>query len=182
MSNTSKNIVTSLWIIFFAALIMIGAFISFPLGPVPFTLQILYVFLAGLCIGPHNAVFCILLYICAGIVGIPVFAGGTSGFKVLLNLTNGYIFGFIGMAYLSGLGESYRKTRPPKKIITLFWMTLGLIFLYICGATGIMWNLNITPSKALLIGVVPFILGDIIKLFLAFVIWNYLLNKNLLPK
>lgn len=181
MNSTFTCINTIVWIAFFAALIAVSAFISFPLGPIPFTLQSLSISLTGLCIGGKRAALCVILYIFAGCIGLPVFAGGKAGPGVLLSPTGGYLIGFIGLAYLTGFGSGHNKNYPPKKAITILFMSLGLVVTYFCGATGLMWVLSFSPTKAILTGVLPFLPGDILKLVIAFAIWKYLLKKGLLP-
>lgn len=182
MNSIFTRVNSIVWIAFFAALIAVSAFISFPLGPIPFTLQSLVIFLTGLCIGGKQAAICVILYIVAGCIGLPVFAGGKAGPGVLLSPTGGYLIGFIGLAFLTGLGSGYHKKHLPKKAMTILWMSIGLIITYFFGATGLMWTLNFPPTKALLIGVLPFLPGDILKLIIAFTVWKYLLRKGLLPK
>lgn len=181
MNSTIARINTIVWIAFFAALIAVSTFVSFPLGPVPFTLQTLCVFLSGLCIGSKRASLSVMLYIVAGCIGLPIFSGGKAGPGVLLGPTGGYLLGFIILAFLSGLGSQHNKKHPPKTIVTICWMSFGLILTYFCGATGLMWRLGFSPTKAILTGALPFIPGDIIKLIIAFTIWKYLLRKRLLP-
>lgn len=181
MNPTLIRINSIVWIAFFAALITVGALISFPIGPIPFTFQALCIFLTGLCLGPKRAVLCLILYLFAGCIGLPIFAGGKAGPGVLLSPTGGYLIGFIALAFFSGLGGSYPK-KHPSKIVTLFFMSLGLGIVYFCGATGLMWTLGFSPKQALFAGVLPFLPGDIIKLILAFTIWKYLIKKGLLPK
>lgn len=61
------------------ALIAIGAFITIPLGPVPFTLQTLFVILAGLFLKPSHAGLSAFLYMLIGLIGVPIFAGFSGG-------------------------------------------------------------------------------------------------------
>ena len=60
----------------FAALFGLASFFVIPVGPVPITLQVLLIAFAGLFLGPRTAVLAVILYLLAGAVGLPIFAGG----------------------------------------------------------------------------------------------------------
>jgi biotin transport system substrate-specific component len=85
----------------FAALIAVGAFIRISVPPVPFTLQIFFVAMAGLILGPRRATISVLVYIVIGLVGVPVFTSG-AGPAYVLTPTFGYIIGFVLQAWLTG--------------------------------------------------------------------------------
>ena len=85
----------------FAALIAGGAFVAIPLGPVPFTLQVFAVLLAGMVLGPRLGALSVLTYLTLGLVA-PVYAGGASGLGTLLGPTGGYLLAFIPAVVLTG--------------------------------------------------------------------------------
>lgn len=87
----------------FAALIIVGAYIKVPVPPVPFTLQTLFVVLAGLTLGPKYGGLSVLVYMLLGLAGLPVFAGGSGGIGSVVMPTFGYIIGFAAGAVLSGM-------------------------------------------------------------------------------
>ncbi len=74
-----------------AAFIAVGAFVIIPVGPVPVSLQTFFVLLTGLLLSPRWAVAAVGLYLFAGIIGLPVFAGGTSGIGRIAGPTGGYL-------------------------------------------------------------------------------------------
>ena len=80
----------------FAALIAAGTFISIPLpfSPVPIVLQNLFTVLAGLILGPALGAAAVALYLAAGIIGAPVFAGATGGIVRLIGPTGGFLIGY----------------------------------------------------------------------------------------
>lgn len=85
----------------FAALIAVGAFLRVPLPIVPFTLQLPFVCLAGLLLGPRRGAIAVILYIFIGLAGLPVFTqGGGPGY--VLRPTFGYLLGFVPAAALTG--------------------------------------------------------------------------------
>lgn len=91
----------------FAALMGAFAFVSFPnpLNPaIPVTLQVLGVFLAGIYLGPAWAAFAMTVYLLAGVLGAPVFSGGSAGLGVLLGPTGGYLLSYPVAAAVVGVG------------------------------------------------------------------------------
>jgi hypothetical protein len=89
----------------FAALIAAGTFISIPLPftPVPVVMQNLFSLLAGLVLGPMLGAASVALYLIAGLIGAPVYAGATSGIARLLGPTGGFLFGYLLSAFVAGL-------------------------------------------------------------------------------
>lgn len=152
----------------FAALMAVCAWICIP-GPVPFTLQVLAVFLAAALIGANKAVAAVVIYILLGAAGVPVFSGGRAGVGILLGASGGFIFGFLPLAYICGkLCEKYK--RSPKTLILS--MLAGLLSCYIVGT---LWYAFVylgsvslaTIGTAVLQCVVPFIVPDVLKILLA---------------
>ncbi|WP_396610939.1 biotin transporter BioY [Haloferax sp. S1W] len=88
----------------FAALMGAGAFVSFPnpISPIPVTMQMLVVFLAGIFLGPIWGGTSIVLYLAAGALGAPVFAGGSAGFGALVGPTAGFLWSFPIAAAVTG--------------------------------------------------------------------------------
>lgn len=105
-----------------------------------------------------------IVYTLLGIAGLPVFAGGSSGMGVLLGPTGGYITGFILAAYVIGkLSEKAEKADKSGFFINALNMSAGVLILYTCGFIQLMFVADIGPGAALALGVIPFLLGEIIK-------------------
>lgn len=152
----------------FAALMAICAWISVPFGTFVFTLQSFAVLLALLTLGGSRGTAAIVVYLCIGLTGLPVFSGFRGGFGVFFGVTGGYLWGFA----LSGLffwllTEAFgQNLRIPAAI-------LGMLCCYGC---GMMWMAfsqlgGITPDAlgaAFLQGVLPYLLPDSLKIVLAF--------------
>ncbi len=155
----------------FAAIIAACSVFVLPLGPVPITLQTMAVALTGMLAGPRRGVLAVLLYILAGVVGAPVFAGGRAGMGVLFSPTGGYLAGFACMAALCG---KTKFGQHPWK--TSFWLLMGLCALHGCGIIGLRLSLGDSWMQAFLIDA-AFIPGDLLKSFAAFLIWH-LLTRN----
>jgi biotin transport system substrate-specific component len=74
--NSSNQLRMMVYASLFAALTAAGAFLAIPIGPVPIVLQNMFVFLAGLLLGPRWGLASVAVYLLAGAFGLPVFAGG----------------------------------------------------------------------------------------------------------
>jgi len=151
----------------FAALTAAVAPFKIPLGftPVPITLQTLVVLMSGAMLGPYYGALAMILYVVVGALGLPVFAGGGSGIGAILGPTGGYLISYFIAAYVIGKVVQMRKT--PKFIDYVVAMVAGTIIIYVLGAG---WGMVVTGLgiAAILAGwVLPFIIGDTIKLLAA---------------
>jgi len=149
----------------FGAATAVGAFIIIPFPLVPITLQTLFLNLASALLGAHLGGLSQIVYILLGIIGLPVFAGGKAGLGVLFGPTGGYLIGFIVAAYLIG------KLIEIKEKPGFFWMALsmvaGLIVIYFFGVIQLSFVANLSLTKAISVGVLPFLIGDAIKIIAA---------------
>jgi biotin transport system substrate-specific component len=148
----------------FAALTALGGWLALPVpfSPVPFTLQVFFVLLAGSFLGAKLGSLSQIVYLLMGLIGLPVFSRGTAGLGVLLGPTGGYLVGFILAAGFVGLFANHEK----------FWlrflvMVLGVGLIYLLGAAQLMLVAKLSWLKALSVGVLPFLAFDILKAFLA---------------
>ncbi|AEC51610.1 hypothetical protein PNA2_0694 [Pyrococcus sp. NA2] len=140
----------------FVALTSIGAQITVSIGPVPLTLQVLFVILAGLILGPKLGFLSIALYDFLGALGLPVFAGFSGGIAHILGPTGGYIMAFPLAAMIAGIGKG------KKRYLTSI---LGLALIYLLGWAWL--SRFIGFKKAFMAGVAPFIVPDLIKIVIA---------------
>lgn len=119
----------------FAGLIAVGAFIRIPAYPVPATLQMTFVLLAGMMLGSKRGAISAFVYLVIGLAGIPVFALG-GGLGYLLQPTFGYILGFIPGAYLTGImiekvkNTTYRSYFGASLAGLLMVYFIGVIYFY----------------------------------------------------
>ncbi|MEY2364144.1 biotin transporter BioY [Lysinibacillus capsici] len=111
----------------FAALTAIGAFVKIPLPVVPFTLQIVFVFLAGCLLGSRNGFYSQLVYVSVGLVGLPVFTQG-GGITYVLQPTFGYLIGFALAAYV--IGFIIERIETPTKKHFIAATIIGLVIIY----------------------------------------------------
>ena len=155
----------------FAALIAICSWISIPTA-VPFTLQTFGVFMAVEVLGGKRGTLAVLVYLLLGAVGLPVFAGFTGGMGIIAGSTGGYIVGFLAAALLMWLLESVLPKKPVSEVIA---MAAGLI---VCYALGTAWFMVVFARNSGPVGlltvlgwcVFPFIIPDLIKIALAFLL------------
>lgn len=156
----------------FAALIAVCSWIQIPLT-VPITLQTMGICIASGLLGTKRGTFAVIVYILLGIIGVPVFAGFTSGIGIVLNTTGGYIIGFIFTTLIVGV---ITNLLGKKAWVYAFSMVLGIAVCYIFGTIWfiVVYNRgNANPtSLATVIGwcVTPFIIPDIVKTALSTII------------
>lgn len=157
--KTKKLILCAL----FAALTAVCSMISIPLPftPVPINLATLSVFLAGGLLGSGGGAVSQLVYVILGAVGLPVFHSFTGGLGILTGPTGGYIIGYVAAAWLTGfvigrLGQGFYKN--------IIAMTAGLAACYFLGTLWFMYITSTGLVAALMMCVVPFLIGDAIKI------------------
>ncbi len=162
MTQQGESLRMTVYASLFAALIIIGGYLSFPipLSPVPIVLSDFFVVLSGFFLGPAWGIASVLLVLLLGAVGLPVFAGGKAGLAVLFGPTGGFLIGFTICAFVVGLIAGRGKARLYKDIIALF---IGNVIIYSVGIPWLKLVLGLTWGKALALGLVPFLPGILIK-------------------
>jgi biotin transport system substrate-specific component len=148
----------------FVALIAAGSWISIPLPPVPITLQTLFVLLAGV-VMKRYAVIPVALYVLLGAMSLPVFHNGTAGPGVLLGPTGGFLIGFIPAALIAGLAYERQSTR-----YRAFGLIAATFVTYLFGVAWLAYSASLSPVQAVLLGVAPFIAGEVVKVLAAYTI------------
>lgn len=132
--------------------------IPLPFTPVPVALSTFAVLATGAALGALRGALSAALYMVIGALGAPVFAGGQSGVMIP---TFGYVIGFVIAAALVGRLARHRADR--KIGTTLATGALGSIVLYLCGVPWLAVSLDIDLGQAIMLGVVPFLIGDALK-------------------
>ena len=160
-----------------AALICVCSWISIP-TPVPFTMQTFAVFFVLSTLGGGWGTASILLYVFLGALGLPVFSRFNAGVGVLFGSTGGYVLGFILMGLLYFILSRLFGEKP---FLEVLYLLLGLFILYVFGTFWFYFVYLKGGEKAGLTAILswcvfPFVVPDLIKLFLAL-----LLKKRLLP-
>ncbi|RAQ96589.1 biotin transporter BioY [Thermogemmatispora tikiterensis] len=133
--------------------------------PVPITLQTLGVLLTGAVLGSRRGALALLAYLAEGATGLPVFAGGAGGVAVLLGYTGGYLWSYPLAAWVTGwLCE---RGLDRRYLTAALAMLPGSLIIYAVGVPWLALVLHLGPAQALLLGMVPFLVGDTLKLLLA---------------
>ena len=182
-SNTSTKILMSLIMACITG-IMAQIIIPLPWTPVPITAQTFAVLCSGLLLGRKYGCLSQILYILLGIAFVPWFGGMTGGLEVVLGSTGGFFIGFIITSYFIGaISEKYAKSRSFTKMA----VTVGFanfILMYIPGLIGLAIWFNFTQGATLgiydllMMGFVPFIIGDIVKILGVASVSKAFLPKN----
>jgi biotin transport system substrate-specific component len=148
--------------LFVAALAQVK--IALPFTPVPLTGQTFAVLLVGATLGSKRGAAALALYIAVGTLGLPVFAGGQAGLAYLSGATLGYLIGFVLAAYVIGLLAERGLERSVRTSLLPFFV--GTVIIYACGIAWLAVVLG-SLSKAFAAGLLPFLIGDTLKLVAA---------------
>ena len=140
--------------------------IPLPGNPVPVTLQVLGVLLAGLLLPPGEALRSQAVYVALGAVGLPVFAGGTGGLQVVAGPTGGYLWGFLLGAPVTAWLR-HRSAGPTRAGLAfgrdLLATAAGVACVYAAGVAQLAVQTGLPLGRAVVMGAVPFIPWDLVK-------------------
>ena len=164
----------------FAAVLAVLSQISIPLpSGVPITLQTFAVALTGFVLAWKLGVSSTLVYILIGAVGVPVFSGFSGGVQVLVNYTGGFIWGFLVMALLCGIGILQQN-----KVIGVLLGFVGLAICHLFGVIQFMIVMKMGFLESFLLASAPYLVKDVISVVLAYGVGSkvrkQLLKANLL--
>lgn len=151
----------------FTALIIIGGYLSFPIpySPVPIVLSDFFVMLAGLSLGALWGATSVGMFLFIGALGIPVFAGGRAGLAVFMGPTGGFLLGYLLGVFIIGLISGKGKYSFIKNLIALI---LGNIIIFGLGVPWLKLVLKVDWGKALALGLLPYVIGNTIKIIAVF--------------
>lgn len=152
------------------ALLTVSAWITVPLGPVPFTMQIMMLVFVLLLLPARQALISIFGYVALGALGLPVFSGMAGGLAKLMGPTGGFIVGWCAAALVVvALLKVWHEPQNGKMRVVRAYVA-SLVFLgitYVCGWVQLMVVANLDPFAAFLAGVAPFIVLDLVKIVVA---------------
>ncbi len=143
-----------------AALTAVGAYIQIPIGPVPIVLTNLFVLLSGLLLGSRGGLTSMGVYMIVGAMGLPVFAGGKGGLAHFLGPTGGYLLGYCVGAWVVGLIAERAHSSRGWEVLAV---ALGVLSIYTVGVPWLKVVTQMSWTKAVMVGVLPFLIGDALK-------------------
>lgn len=152
----------------FSALTAILAQISLPLpfSPVPVTFQIFAVYIASTILGSKLGTLSQIIYVLLGAIGMPVFANFSGGLHSILGPTGGYIISYPIIAFI--IGKISEKEQS--FVVTVLGLLFSLLVCYSIGVLQLSFITKMTIQKAILVGALPFIPLDIVKIIIAYLI------------
>jgi len=159
--NSAEQLRRTVYASLLAALTAVGAYLILPIGPVPISLQSLFIYLTGLLLGGRWAAASVAVYLLAGACGLPVFAGGAGGIGRLIGPTGGYLVGYLAAAFVIGRISEKGGGRSLYDVIA---MIAGTFVIYGCGILWLKMLTGMPLAKALAVGALPFLLGDAAKI------------------
>ena len=173
----NKSVLKISFIALFAAIICVGCFIRIPLGVIPIVLQNALCILCAVLLGGVLAGAPAALFLLAGLIGLPVYSGGSGGLAVWLGPTGGFLFGYllgaIAAGFIAGKPSVTEKKLSARVVIRVsVAVVAGLVILYIPGvirfsywatAAGKVPAEKTAFAYTMAACVIPYIPGDILK-------------------
>ena len=181
-SSTATKVLMSLLMACFTG-IMAQIIIPLPWTPVPITAQTFAVLCSGLFLGKKYGCLSQIFYVILGVAFIPWFGGMTGGLEILLGSTGGFFIGFIIASYFIGyITEKYANARNFTRMTAVIGIA-NFALIYIPGLAGLALFLTSQgPSfgvmDLLMMGLIPFIAGDIVKILGAATVSKVFLPKD----
>lgn len=164
-----------LYICLLSSLLSILAPIMIPISNIGITLAIFMISLICLVLKKYS-VICIVIYITLGLIGLPVFQGYSFGLQSILGPTGGFIIGYIFYSLIVGiLLEKFNKNFIYILVVNL----IGLVVCYIFGMAWFMYTTNVSFLYALTVIIIPYVLLDLIKIILSYLV--YIQLKKVIP-
>ena len=158
-----------------AAILCVMGPLVIPIGMIPMSLTNMVIYLAIILLDKKRATISVVIYLLIGFVGLPVFAGYTGGVGKLLGPTGGYLIGYLVLGWIAGkvLEAMNRVQRTEKlKMKQMLALGVGTLGLYLVGTLWLMFQSKLDFMIALSVGVLPFVIFDIIKMILAVILGN----------
>lgn len=150
----------------FTAVLAVLSIIEIPMpSGIPLTLQTFAVALCGCVLGAKLGAMSAFIYMLIGAIGLPVFSGMSSGIRVIAGPTGGFIYGFIVMAFLCGIGSTYKNY-----VVQGVFSLAGLLVCHLFGAIHFMLITGTAFSQSVMIVSVPYLIKDILSVAAALIL------------
>ncbi|MCR4431479.1 MAG: biotin transporter BioY [Tepidanaerobacteraceae bacterium] len=166
--NQSLNFIQTREIPFiglFAAVTAVLSYVQIPLPLVPITAQTLGVMLAGSLLSPGPAFLSMVLFLLLGAIGLPVYAGGSSGVGTILGPTGGFLLSWPLAAFV--MAHLTKRVKPNFTTVFIINVLGGVLLVYSIGVPYLARIAHLNFTSALTVGALPFIPGDLIKAFIS---------------
>ena len=151
-------------VIVFSLFIAACAQFAIHIGPIPITGQTFAVLLTGMLLGSRLGAAAVIAYLIEGAIGLPFFAGGGAGLVRFLGPTAGYLVAFPAAAFIAG---AFAEHGWDKRYLTaVAAMAIGSLVIFLGGWAWFAVLTNTPPVAAFKLAVLPFLLGDVIKIAL----------------
>ena len=152
-------------VVAFSLLTALAAQVVIPIGPVPITGSTFAVLLTGALLGSRLGAASLMVYLFEGAIGLPFFYGGHGGLAHMFGPTGGYLFAFPAAAFITG---AFAENGWDRRLLTsIVAMAIGSLVILAAGWAWFAVVTNSSPIVAFKVGVMPHIVGDIIKIVLA---------------
>ncbi len=164
--GTARLVANGLAVVVGSLILWAAAKIQVPFYPVPMTLTTLAIMLIGACYGWRLGLATVALYLVEGALGLPVFSGTPErgiGLAYMMGPTGGYLLGYLAAVFIVGwLAERGADKSPLRLFAAMAVAAISVL------ALGFVWLATlIGPEAAWASGVVPFLLGDLLKVAIA---------------
>ena len=151
-------------VIVFSLFIAACAQFAIHIGPIPITGQTFAVLLTGALLGSRLGAMAVIAYLIEGAIGLPFFAAGGAGLVRFLGPTAGYLVAFPAAAFITG---AFAEHGWDKRYVTaVAAMAIGSVVIFLGGWAWFAVLTNTPPVAAFKLAVLPFLLGDVIKIVL----------------
>ncbi|MCD8239322.1 MAG: biotin transporter BioY [Clostridiales bacterium] len=172
--NNSKKIHDMVLTAVMTAVLCVLAPLSLPIGPVPISLATLILYFTAYILGIKKSALSVILYLIIGAVGLPVFSSYGSGLAKLFGPTGGYLIGYMPMVVITAAFDKYFKGKP---LFNFIGMMISTAVLLIFGTIWLKISADMTWEAALTAGVIPFLVGDFIKIIVALIFAPMLIKR-----
>lgn len=153
------------------AIIAVCSWVTIPIGPVPFTLQMFGIPLIIALLSPLEAISAVYLFVIIGAIGVPLFSGFKGGIGVLMGPTGGFLIGYLFGVVLAALFLYVVRGKTKSLIAKVACASIaGLIFTacaYTIGCIQYSLVAGIGVDQAFLVSCAPFIIPDVVKIVVA---------------
>ena len=151
-------------VIVFSLFIAACAQFAIHIGPIPITGQTFAVLLTGMLLGSRLGAAAVIAYLIEGAIGLPFFAGGGAGLVRFLGPTAGYLVAFPAAAFIVGAFAEHGWDKRYETAVAA--MAIGSAIIFLGGWAWFAILTNTSPVAAFKLAVLPFLLGDVIKIAL----------------